>query len=96
MKIKVKDRQNLFDLALRERGRLEDAFEIAVAWGHPLSDEPGDEDILEVPETTDNVVTRRYLSAGIDPATGLTKEEREELDLDGIEFMSVEVDFRIY
>ena len=95
MKITARERQSLFDLALAATGSVEGAFEIAVAWGHPLSDEPADGTVLESPGEGDDPVSVKYAAAGIVPATGLDGDDGAVCGEGGIGSMCVETDFRI-
>lgn len=99
MRIRVSDRQSLADIAIRETGSLTGIWELAREWGHGVSEEPGEGTEIETMRTEwdedADAVIHRYRTEGINPATGLSGEERLKLDLGGIEYMSVEGDFRV-
>lgn len=102
MRIEVKERQTLLDIALATAGTVEAAIEIAEANGLSLTDELGDGRELEVPDrvapggnTADARVVRRYGAQGVEPATEASAEERAACAYGGIGFMGVEIDFEV-
>ncbi len=90
MEIQAKDRQTIFDLALKTTGCPEGAFDMALRSGHALSDTLDDGEILLYDSIADARVAERYHSACIDPATA---PDGEPVCMGGIGYMCVEIDF---
>lgn len=102
MRIEVKERQTLLDIALMTAGTVEAAIEIAEANGVSVTDELGDGQVLEVPDrvspggnTADARVVRRYRAQGVEPATEASAKDLALCAYGGIGFMGIEIDFEV-
>ena len=76
MKVKVLNRQNFFDLAIRHTGDVAAAYDIALAAGCSVTDQPPAE--VEIPAEINHLVVAYYNAQGIEPATMMTDEEIDE------------------
>lgn len=98
MRIRVKERQTLLDIALMTAGTVAAAIEIAEANGLSLTDELSDGQELEIPEPTSERearTVRRYGAQGIDPATEASADDLASCAWGGIGFMGIEIDFEV-
>lgn len=98
MKITVKERQTLLDIALMTAGTVAAAIEIAEANGLSLTDELSDGQELEVPEPTsarEAQIVRRYRAQGVEPATEASADDLGLCAYGGINFMGIEIDFEV-
>ena len=93
MEVKVKDRQNLLDMAVQIAGSMEAAFDLAVANGVSLTDTLDDGQILDTVAAENADTVRRYSVQGIQPATALDENDIVALAQGGINFMGIEIDF---
>ncbi len=69
MEIRVKERQNLFDIALQYSGSMESAFAISRQNGVSVTKSLETSESLDVPQVTDEKVTSNYASNAISPAS---------------------------
>ena len=76
MKVKVLDRQNFFDLAIRYTGDVAAAYDIALAAGCSVTDQPPAE--VEIPTEIAPSVVAYFNAQSIDPATMMTDKEIDE------------------
>ena len=90
MEIEAKERQTLFDLALKATGSVEGAFEMSLTSGRSLSEVPEDGETISYYGIIEPRVVQCYQAAGIDPATA---SDWEQACMGGIGYMCVEVDF---
>lgn len=98
MKITVKERQTLLDIALMTAGTVAAAIEIAEANGLSLTDELSDGQVLEVPEPTSEreaQIVRRYRAQGVEQATEASADDLGLCAYGGINFMGIEIDFEV-
>ncbi|MCH5215171.1 MAG: LysM peptidoglycan-binding domain-containing protein [Muribaculaceae bacterium] len=98
MRITVKDRQSLLDLAVKNGGSIETAMAIAEANGINITDELTDGQELEIPEPLMNADGRtagRYATLGLEPATELSAEDMAACPYGGINYMGIEIDFEV-
>ncbi len=97
MKMTVKERQTLLDVALIEYGSLETVMELAAANGVALTDELEDGQVLTIPATVDRDTrtVALYSVQRIKPATGLSGADLAACGCSGIGFMGIEVDFEV-
>lgn len=94
MKATVLQGQSLFDIALQHCGAADAAYDIALLNGLSITDalEVGAQ--LELPPAMSVAVMRHYASAGIKPATALTKaQEQDTIGGEGVEFWAIEINF---
>lgn len=76
MKVKVQGRQSFFDVAIRHTGDVAAAYDIALAAGCSVTDQPPAE--VEIPSGLNPSVVAYYNAQGIEPATMMTDEEIDE------------------
>lgn len=76
MKVKVLDRQNFFDLAIRYTGDVAAAYDIALAAGYSVTDQPPAE--VEIDTEIAPLVVAYFNAQSIDPATMMTDKEIDE------------------
>ena len=76
MKVKVLDRQNFFDLAIRYTGDVAAAYDIALAAGCSVTDQPPAE--VEIDAEIAPLVVAYFNAQSIDPATMMTDDEIDE------------------
>lgn len=103
MKVKVKERQTLLDIALETAGTLAAAMEIAAANGLSVIDRLADGWELEIAEPSRRPtvneanarVVRRYRAHGVEPATEASAEDIARCPYGGIGEMGIEIDFEI-
>lgn len=94
MKIKVKDRQSLIDIAVQTSGNMESSLAIAIKNDIAISQELQDIE-LETAEVGNQLVLTRYRAENIRPATEISQKEAELVPFGGIGFMGIEIDFII-
>jgi hypothetical protein len=81
MKIKVEEKQNIYDIALKYAGSQEAVFEIAKLNDISVSDVLGVGTSLKVYDVAaDKNVINYYKNNNVNPATGLNIEENEILE----------------
>ena len=98
MKITVKERQTLLDIALMTAGTVAAAIGVAEANGWSLTDELSDGQVLEVPEPTsarEAQIVRRYRAQSVEPATEASADDLGLCAYGGINFMGIEIDFEV-
>lgn len=76
MKVKVLDRQNFFDLAIRHTGDVAAAYDIALAAGCSVTDQPPAE--VEIDTEIAPLVVAYFNVQSIEPATMMTDDEIDE------------------
>ena len=93
--ITVLHNQSLLDVAIQHTGSVANCFAIAVANGLSVSDDltPGIDLVIPEDAIIDKDVLRYQKSKGIQPATGITNLENEQLG--GIDYMDVEGSFKV-
>lgn len=97
MRTTIHSRQSLPDIAVRECGALEAAFDLALRNDLGLTDrlEPG-RGLEYLPQ---DIRRRQVVAAlaarGIAPATALTPQDEERLMWGGIGYMGIESDFKV-
>lgn len=87
--VTAKDRQTLFDIALKVYGRAELAYDLAEENGLPLDEPPGAGAVIRVPGVavgTDMAVVDAYELNSIEPATAATVDEIAALAPEGISY----------
>lgn len=86
--ITAKDNQTLFDIALLAYGRAEAAYDIAEENDLPVSATLDAGTVLRLPLVlrTDPAVSAYYELQGIAPSTGLTADQQQDLDPEGISY----------
>ena len=94
-KIKILDRQSLFDVALQAAGSIEAAIIIAVENNVSISSEVAGMELQTVITPIDTIVTKQYTVHGVIPATDITAKNSEDIPYGGINFMGIEIDFII-
>lgn len=72
MKVKVQDRQSFFDVAIRYTGDVAAAYDIALAAGCSVTDQPPSE--VEIPTVINSTVVAYFESEQITPATMINDE----------------------
>lgn len=95
METEVKKYQNILDIAVQHTGTAETAYEIAEANGLSLTDElPA---VLTIPdEITAEVKTKNYYEARrLTPATDISVAETLLSPFGGINYMGIEIDFKV-
>ncbi len=92
MKITVKDRQTMLDIALQQTGSLENAFDLSAKNGISLTDELKDGQILNAVNIDNEKVVRRYQVKSIIPATAIDNETKSVYP-GGIGYMAIEINF---
>ncbi len=96
MKVTVKDRQTLADLALQHQGSITALLDIAELNGIGITDRLTNGREMDVADSIIGSATvRRYQVKNIEPATELSEEELSSLAQEGINFMGIEIDFNI-
>ena len=93
MKIKVKDRQSLLDIALQTSGGMEAVFALAEKNALAVSDPLPIGAELETANVINRAVVERYAIKKAQPATELTSAQMEEMPYGGIGYMAIEIDF---
>lgn len=89
----ITDKQSLLDIAILTTGKAEQAMQIAIKNGLPLSEDVQPGTILQTPETIQNKQTVQYFNVNtIAPATALNEET---IVNGGINYMGIEIDFII-
>ncbi len=93
--VKVKDRQTLMDIACINDGRPEAAIDYAFANGISLSDylQSGDELLVDETVFFDEPVVRELKERNAMPATGDTDDFINNLQLEGIGYWYINLDF---
>lgn len=94
MKITVLHHQSLLDLALQHTGRVENAFELALANGLSLTDDVQAGERLELPQSIaqDADILAYYTAKHIQPATAITGQSEK---LEGISYWAINQDFKV-
>lgn len=89
--------QNLFDLAIQHCGSLEAAFDLAIANDLSLTDDLQAGQELDLPAVQNAQVVQYYSVNRLQPATGITQDELNELlnTGEGIEFWAIEYEFAV-
>lgn len=98
MKIRVKDRQTVLDVAVEYGGSVATGLAIADRNGLSLTARLGDGAVLEVPEgmAEGNArVVALYGARGVEPATEASGEDEVACPYGGVGFMGVEIDFEV-
>lgn len=72
MKVKVQDRQSFFDVAIRHTGDVAAAYDIALAAGCLVTDQPPSE--VEIPTVINSTVVAYFESEQLTPATMINDE----------------------
>ena len=87
MTVTVLNNQTLLDIAMQATGKAENFLKIAMANGLVPSDQPAPGTILTIPDQVevDADILRFYKANNIKPATGLSAEETESLELTFLE-----------
>ena len=73
MKVKVQDRQSFFDVAIRHTGDVAAAYDIALAAGCSVTDQPPSE--VEIPTVINSTVMAYFESEQLTPATMINDED---------------------
>lgn len=98
MKVTVKERQTVLDMALQWGGSLETAMEISAANGVSITErlEDGQELTVEEPVANgDGRTVRLQVAHGVEPATEASAEDMASCPYGGIGFMGIEIDFKV-
>lgn len=98
MRVVVKDRQTVLDVAVQYGGSVETAMEIAAANGVSITERLDDGQELSVPEPLSNGDARTvalYGAHGVEPATEASAEDMASCPYGGIGFMGIEIDFKV-
>ncbi|MDR2064396.1 MAG: hypothetical protein LBP85_01600 [Prevotellaceae bacterium] len=97
MEVKVLNNQSLFDIAIRELGSAEAAFDIALANNIGITDDLQPRQVLQIPQIQSDYVKKQtvdyYKINDIKPATAIDSEIN--ILLEGLEFWAIEYDFTI-
>lgn len=73
MKVKVQDRQSFFDVAIRHTGDAAAAYDIALAAGCSVTDQPPSE--VEIPAVINSTVVAYFEAEQPTPATMINDED---------------------
>lgn len=92
MEVIVLDGQSLFDIAIQECGSVEAAFDLAVANNISMSNELASSQSLNITPVVNKQVVEYYKNKRLQPATWT---RFNEVQLTGIDFMSIEIDFTV-
>ena len=95
MKVTVADRQSLFDISLQVCGSIEAVFELAEANGLSITDTlvPGQVIEYSADSIRDKLVVQHYANNHVVPSTAITEESK--IMPEGVEYWSIELDFKI-
>nr|DAY55047.1 MAG TPA: hypothetical protein [Caudoviricetes sp.] len=95
MKITAADRQSLFDLSLQVCGSIEAVFELAKVNGMSITDAlaPGQGLEYNANSIRDKQVVQHYTNNRVIPSTAITEESK--IMPEGVEYWSIELDFKI-
>lgn len=98
MRITVKDRQTVLDVAVEYGGSVDTALAIAERNGVSVTERLGDGAVLEVPEGLaggNGRVVELYGARGVDPATEASGEDEAGCPYGGVGLMGIEIDFEV-
>lgn len=88
----VLDGQSLFDIAIQECGSVEAAFDLAVANNISMSNELAASQSLKTTRVHNKQVVEYFENKRVKPATWTRSNE---VQLTGIDYMAIEIDFII-
>lgn len=88
----VLDGQSLFDIAIQECGAVEAAFDLAVANNISMSNELASSQSLTTAPVINKRVVEYFANKKLKPATW---SRSNEVQLTGIDYMTIEVDFTV-
>lgn len=94
MKVTVRDRQTLPDIALQTSGSMEAIFDLAMANDVSITDNLIDGQELETVAVVNKKVTDMYAMDDVKPATALSCEDCMA-SISGIGYMGIEIDFKV-
>lgn len=77
MKVRVQDRQSFFDVAIRHTGDAAAAYDIALAAGCSVTDQPPSE--VEIPAVINSIVATYFDAEQPTPATMINDEDLAKL-----------------
>ena len=90
MKLRVLDRQSIFDLAVQALGSVEAAFALALENGLSLTEDLTAGQPVIIAGEKSKAIADYYTAKQLKPATGITLEEQKQ---EGIDFWGIEFDF---
>lgn len=95
MKITVLHNQSLLDVSLQHTGKVENAFDIAVANGISITDDLIVGGGLNVSHDTtkNNDILNYYTAKNIQPATAITQKFEMDMTMEGIDYWAIQYDF---
>jgi len=93
--MKVRDNQNLYDIAIQYCGSSEAAYDIAYLNGISVTDSLTVGQELELPPVVSKSIVDYYANKSLTPATSLTETQQNEALAEGIDFWAVETEFII-
>jgi len=93
----IQESQSLIDAAIIECGSADAAFEVAILNNMSITDDLAIGFQLVPTNILDNGIYNYYKSKGLQPATGITNAEINDIleAGDGIEFWGIEIDFEV-
>ena len=89
----VSDGQSLYDIACKALGSAAAAIQIALLNGISVTDNLLVGQDINIPDVVNKDIATFYANNGIDPATGMSDTELEELKISGLGYMALGIDF---
>ena len=96
MNVVVIHNQSLLDIAIQAYGSPLAVFDLAAANDIAITDNLEVGMVLKLPESSyiDSDIYAYYKNKNIKPATALNREQEEEINPQGINYWSIELDFK--